>query len=132
MMNEKTLGAVVRQLRKANGWTLRQMSHKVGIPFSTLAKVEQNKLTLTYDRLKQLSSRLEMSMAELFARAEGAVQRSVVMGRRSLGTSGSPIRTITANGEGECLCEDLRIKRMVPMIARVAQRCRRLEDVSPR
>ena len=83
-MNENTLGGVIRKLRKGNGWTLRQMSDKVGIPFSTLAKVEQNKLTLTYERLKQLSSRLEMPIAELFAQADVPVQRRVVTGRRSL------------------------------------------------
>ena len=77
-MTEKTLGGVIRQLRKSNGWTLRQMSDKVGIPFSTLAKVEQNKLTLTYERLKQLSSRLEMPIAELFAEAE--VRRGCLRG----------------------------------------------------
>ena len=117
-MNEKTLGGVIRQLRKSNGWTLRQMSGKVGIPFSTLAKVEQNKLTLTYERLKQLSSRLEMPIAELFSQAEAPMQRGVT-GRRSLGASGNPEQTRSLNGDCECLCADLRMKRMMPMIARV-------------
>src|SRR6187549_329494 len=53
-----TLGGLIRALRQRNGWTLRQMSEKVGIPLSTLAKVEGNKLSLTYDKLQQLTARL--------------------------------------------------------------------------
>ena len=51
-----TLGGLIRLLRQRNGWTLRQMSEKVGIPLSTLAKVESDKLSLTYDKLQQLTA----------------------------------------------------------------------------
>jgi len=62
-----TLGGLIHRLRRRNGWTLRQMSDEVGIPLSTLAKVEADKLSLTYDKLQQLSSRLGMTMAEFLA-----------------------------------------------------------------
>ena len=62
-----TLGCLVRRVRAANGWTLRELSGKVDIPESTLSKVETGKLTLTYDRLQQFASRLGMSMAEFLA-----------------------------------------------------------------
>ena len=49
-----TLGAVLRGIRARNGWTLKEMSAKSGIPVSTLSKVEHDRLTLTYDKLQQI------------------------------------------------------------------------------
>lgn len=49
-----TLGSLLRSLRQRNGWTLKQMSERTGIPLSTLSKVEHDRLTLTYDRLQLL------------------------------------------------------------------------------
>jgi transcriptional regulator with XRE-family HTH domain len=51
-----TLGSLIRLVRKKNSWTLRQLSERVGIPLSTLAKVETDKLSLTYDKLQQFTA----------------------------------------------------------------------------
>ena len=56
-----TLGSLIRLVRKKNSWTLRQLSERVGIPLSTLAKVETDKLSLTYDKLQQFTARLGLS-----------------------------------------------------------------------
>jgi len=118
-MNEKTLGSIIRLLRKNNGWTLRQMSKTVGISVSTLCKVEHDKLTLTYVKLQQLSSRLGMTLAGLLASAEIPAPTPVTMGRRSLATSGGSARIFTPGCDYEYLCADLRTKRMMPFIARI-------------
>ena len=60
-----TLGALLRGLRHREGWTLKEMSAKSGIPFSTLSKIEHDRLTLSFDKLQQLSQRLGMRMSEL-------------------------------------------------------------------
>ena len=117
-----TLGGLVRLLRQRNGWTLRQMSDKVGIPLSTLAKVEADKLSLTYDKLQQLTSRLGMTMTEFLAQADPVSRESsapVVTARRSLTTDDNSIRITTPNYDYEYLCADLRDKRMVPIITRI-------------
>lgn len=117
-----TLGGLIHRLRQRNGWTLRQMSEEVGIPLSTLAKVEADKLSLTYDKLQQLSSRLGMTMAEFLAlgeTAEGAPPEPVVTARRSLTSDGHSVRVETKNYDYEYLCADLREKRMVPILARI-------------
>src|ERR1700689_5236742 len=122
MANKKTLGGLIRLLRKKNGWTLRQMGEKVGIPLSTLAKVEQDKLTLTYDKLQQFSSRLGLTMTEFLAQAEASPAGSapaVVTARRSLATGGNSVQISTPNYDYEYLCADLREKRMVPIITRI-------------
>lgn len=62
-----TLGSLIRGLRRQKWWTLWQMRDKVGIPLSTLAKVEQDKLSLTYDKLHRFTSRLGLTMTEFLA-----------------------------------------------------------------
>jgi transcriptional regulator with XRE-family HTH domain len=117
-----TLGALIHLVRERNGWTLREMSDKVGIPLSTLAKVEADKLSLTYDKLQQLTSRLGMTMTEFLGQQENSTRTppgQVVTARRSLTAEESSIRMETANYEYEYLCADLREKRMVPILARV-------------
>jgi transcriptional regulator with XRE-family HTH domain len=117
-----TLGGLIRLVRKRNDWTLRQMSAKVGIPLSTLAKVEADKLSLTYDKLQQLTSRLGLTMAEFLAQAESSRAPSpphLVTARRSLTSDGKSIAVATSNYDYEYLCADLREKRMVPILARI-------------
>src|SRR3546814_8266290 len=63
-----TIGSLLRSLRARNGWTLKEMSERCGIPLSTLSKVEHDRLTLTYDKLLQISQRLNIRMSELFAK----------------------------------------------------------------
>jgi len=120
--DSSTLGGLIRIVRQRNGWTLREMSAVVGIPLSTLAKVETDKLSLTYDKLQQFTSRLGLSMAEFLAQGEPAAGSGAappVMGRRSLTTTGNSVHIKTPNYDYEYLCADLRQKRMVPIITRV-------------
>jgi transcriptional regulator with XRE-family HTH domain len=125
MTNERTLGSYIRLLRQRNGWTLREMGAKVGIPASTLAKIEQNKLTMSYQKLRQLSSRLGMTMTEFLARVEMPALESTasrVTARRSLASDSNSVRISTSNYDYQYLCADLREKRMAPVIARVKAR----------
>lgn len=116
--NPPTLGSLVRGIRARNGWTLKEMSAKAGIPVSTLSKVEHDRLTLTYDKLQQLSRRLDIRMSELFD--EGGEDNSPqVTGRRSIGTMDRAVRVVTPNYDYNYLCTDLRHKRMIPIITRI-------------
>ncbi|HRE36006.1 MAG TPA: helix-turn-helix domain-containing protein, partial [Sphingopyxis terrae] len=83
--NPPTLGEVMRGIRTRNGWTLKEMSARSGIPVSTLSKVEHDRLTLSYDKLQQLSQRLNIRMSDLFAEDAGDSAPRVT-GRRSVGT----------------------------------------------
>ena len=113
-----TLGAVMRGIRARNGWTLKEMSAKSGIPVSTLSKVEHDRLTLTYDKLQQLSRRLNIRMSDLFA--EGAEDNAPrVTGRRSVGALDRAVRVVTDNYDYNYLCTDLRRKRMIPILTRI-------------
>jgi transcriptional regulator with XRE-family HTH domain len=113
-----TLGTVMKSIRSRNGWTLKEMSAKSGIPVSTLSKVEHDRLTLSYDKLQQLSQRLSIRMADLFAEDESDSAPRVT-GRRSVGTIDQAVRVTTDNYDYHYLCTDLRQKRMIPIITRI-------------
>lgn len=114
----RTIGSLLRALRARNGWTLKEMSERCGIPLSTLSKVEHDRLSLTYDKLQQLSQRLNIRMSELFAeQAENA--EPAVTARRSIGRISDAIRVNTPNYDYYYLCPELRRKRMIPVLTKV-------------
>lgn len=116
-----TLGGLLRSIRSRQGWTLKQMSEKTGIPVSTLSKVEHDRLTLTYDKLYELSRKLGLRMSELFAELSDEVALPVTA-RRSLGNLQNAIRIETPNYDYHYLCSELRRKRMIPVIAKIRAR----------
>lgn len=113
-----TLGNLLRSLRARNGWTLKEMSARSGIPLSTLSKVEHDRLTLTYDKLQMLSQRLKMPISELFA-DPGDKSDASVTARRSIGRTADAVRVNTPNYDYYYLCPELRRKRMIPILTRV-------------
>ena len=116
------MGKLIRAERQRRDWTLRQMSETVGIPLSTLAKVEQDRLSLTYDKLQQFTARLGLTMAEFLAQGQagaGPPSATSVTARRSATDPASTVRVETPNYDYDYLCADLRDKRMVPIIGRI-------------
>ena len=113
-----TLGSLLRSLRSRNGWTLKQMSERTDIPVSTLSKVEHDRLTLTYDKLVQLSQRLDIRMSELFADTP-ATPEPAVTARRSIGRIDDAVRVNTKNYDYYYVCPELRRKRMIPVVTRI-------------
>lgn len=113
-----TLGGLLRALRARNGWTLKEMSQRCGIPLSTLSKVENDRLTLTYDKLLQISQRLNIRMSELFAEDSNSPEPPVTA-RRSIGRIEDSVRVTTPNYDYFYLCPELRRKRMIPVVTRV-------------
>lgn len=95
-----TLGTLMRALRMREGWTLKEMSARSGIPVSTLGKIEHDRLTLTYDKLQLLGSRLGLRMSELFSEQAGEERDDVarpVTARRSVGDAAQSVRVETPN-----------------------------------
>jgi transcriptional regulator with XRE-family HTH domain len=113
-----TLGDLLRAVRSHRNWTLKRMSAQTGIPVSTLSKIERDRLTLTYDKLFQLSERLGMRMSEFFAETaeEGTLS---VTARRSIGEVETSLRVETPNYDYHYLCTELRRKRMIPVLTTI-------------
>jgi len=112
------LGTHLRQLRKLNGWTLRHVSEKSGLATSTLSKVENNQISLTYDNLLKLAEGLGVNIAELFASEE----IRPISGRRSITRSGDAKVQSTPSYDYNFHSTDLLGTRMVPIVVRVKAR----------
>lgn len=111
----------MRALRARYGLTLKEMAERTGIPFSTLSKVEHDRLTLTYDKLQMISEKLNIRMAELFAEPDdqGA---AIANSRRSVGRLADAIAITTPNYDYFYLSPELRQKDMIPIWTRVKAR----------
>ncbi len=116
-----TLGSLMRSLRERYGLTLKQMSERTGVPFSTLAKVEHDRLTLTYDKLQMIADRLGLRMSELFAEPKSE-QQAVANSRRSVGTRAGALSITTPNYDYFYLSPELRNKDMIPIFTRLKAR----------
>lgn len=129
-----SLGNLVRSFRKQQGWTLREMSLMVGIPLSTLAKVENEKLSLNYEKLQQLTSRLGLSMSEFLSQGDrkSAPTTAVVTARKSVTREENSIRIETPNYDYRYLCADLSQRRMVPILVRIRAHTLKEFDRLPR
>jgi transcriptional regulator with XRE-family HTH domain len=115
-----TLGRALRDIRLRRGWTLRQTSERVGITVSSLSKIENNRLTLTYDKLFELSRRLNIRVSELFRQVDPPER--VITGRRSIGRQQDATRVSTPNCDRYYLCDELKLKRMTPILNRIRTR----------
>src|SRR6202000_3229412 len=102
-----TLGSLLRSLRSRNGWTLKEMSDRSGIPVSTLSKVEHDRLTLTYDKLQAATQKLGIRISDLLADSADAPEAPVTA-RRSIGTNERAIQVTTPNYDYHYLCPELR------------------------
>lgn len=116
-----TLGLIMRSLRARRGWTLKQMSERTGVPFSTLSKVEHDRLTLSYDKLQMICERLNLRMSELLAEHQDAPAASA-NGRRSVATLASALSINTPNYHYFYLSPELRRKDMIPIFSRLKAR----------
>jgi transcriptional regulator with XRE-family HTH domain len=111
----------MRALRARYGLTLREMSARTGLPFSTLSKVEHDRLTLTYDKLQMISERLNISVSELFAEEKGAASVEA-NSRRSIATLAGAFSVVTPNYDYHYLSPELRQKDMIPIISHIKAR----------
>lgn len=58
-------GHILRTRREERGLTLRELAEKTGLPVSTLSKLENGKMAMTYDKMVRLGSGLEVDLASL-------------------------------------------------------------------
>lgn len=111
-------GAVVKEERLRKGWTLADASERTGLPISTLSKVENDKISLSYDKLVRLSNGLGIDISRLFGGRDSPPQKSVI-GRRSVTRrhEGRAIETPTYSHR--YLAADLLSKSFIPVVAEV-------------
>ncbi|MFZ0009330.1 MAG: XRE family transcriptional regulator [Steroidobacteraceae bacterium] len=112
----------MKALRRKHGWTLAEVSRRTGLPTSTLSKIENDKMSLTFDKLARLSASLRVDISALFngaAAADGAIDAS---GRRSITRSGEGKAIETQNYSHLYPSWDLLNKRIIPIVAELHAR----------
>lgn len=109
------------QARIAQGLSLRALSARAGLPYSTLSKLENGKMALTYDKLIRLALALNIDLKDLFANAEEA-SPPVAVGRRSVTRAGEERDADSKRHSHHYPAADLLGKMMIPIFIDVQAR----------
>ncbi len=110
-------GAALRAIRTKMGWTLAEVSVRTGLPVSTLSKVENDRMSLTYDKLVRISAGLNIDISRLFSAEANGSATSGVSGRRSIIRAGEGKAIETDAYHHLYPAADLLNKRFIPIIA---------------
>jgi transcriptional regulator with XRE-family HTH domain len=117
-------GAMLKAVRAERGWTLAQVSERTGLPIATLSKIENDKISLSYDKLVRISNGLGIDISRLFgAKAESAPE-VIPTGRRSITRTGDGSAIETKSYSHLYPAADLLNKQIVPIIAELKARSR--------
>jgi transcriptional regulator with XRE-family HTH domain len=115
--NRSRLGAALKALRTQNGWTLAEVSRRTGFSIPTLSKVENDRLSLSYDKLIRLSKGLDVDIAQLFTPANATGGPAAITGRRSVNRRGEGELVPTPNYDYWYLSTDVNHKKFIPLLA---------------
>lgn len=80
-------GQALHNARVSKGLTLRELAGRVGMPYSTLSKLENGKMSFTYDKLIRLAQGLGIDLQELMS-VNGEQPATSAPGRRSVTRAG--------------------------------------------
>jgi transcriptional regulator with XRE-family HTH domain len=122
-------GSMLKKLRIQKGWTLKEVSRRTGYPVSTLSKIENDRVSLTYDKLTRISAGLEVDFSRLFGAQESsadAPDSAALHGRRSVNRAGEGRSIESKNYFHLYPAAELLNKRLIPIIVEI--RARSLEE----
>jgi len=111
----------IRDVRVAKGLSLRDLSARAGLPYSTLSKLENGKMSLTYDKLIRLAQALNVDLKDILASPD---ERSapLAVGRRSITRAGEALDAESEKHVHHYPASDLLGKMMIPIIIDVQAR----------
>ncbi len=118
------LGNALRAIRRRLDLSLTEVAARTGLAISTLSKVENSQLSLTYDKLLQLAEGLEVDISAFFEPDPTAQDRlhPAVTARRSIARKADGLLVQTPNYDYRYVCTDLTHKAMVPIITTIRAR----------
>jgi len=108
---------MVKKLRIAKGWKLGDLANKTGFPISTVSKMENGKVSLTYEKLDRLSRALDVDIGTFFAPAAETPASPAGTGRRSIMRAGDGHEIETDTYHHLYQATDLLNKRFIPILA---------------
>ena len=118
--NRAKPGAILKALRKQKGWTLAEVSERTGLPIPTLSRVENDLISLTFEKLVRLSDGLQVDFAELMnsttakagAVGDGGTRRAIVR-------AGEGKEVDIPQGNYLYVASELLNKKIIPIVAEV-------------
>lgn len=121
------LGQRVKALRLAQKWRIADVAERAGLSISTISKVENGQMSMTYDKLIQLAKGLGVELSVLFSHddsrkpAKGSDEPRVT-GRRAVSGVGGGTYMKADWYEYWYLCPDFSHKDMIPIYGRTTAR----------
>ena len=115
-------GAALKALRRRNNWTLADVSRRTGLPTSTLSKIENDRMSPTFDKLARISSGLKIDMAALFDHGSVEDAQPAASGRRCIVRAGEGKAIETQSYSHLYPAWDLLNKRIIPIVAELHAR----------
>lgn len=122
MDNTVRPGAILKALRLERGWKHADVAQKTGFPVSTLSKIENGKLALSYDKIARLSKGLGVDIGVFFADETVPPGATSTGGRRSIIRKGEGRVMETETYSHRFLAADVLNKRFVPILGEVRAR----------
>jgi transcriptional regulator with XRE-family HTH domain len=111
----------IRDARRAQGLSLRALSARAGLAYSTLSKLENGKMSLTYDNLTRLAQALNLDLKDVIASTDRDVA-PVALGRRSVTRAGEGLDAGSEKHVHHYPAADLLGKIMTPILIDVQAR----------
>lgn len=108
-------GSALRAFRVQRGWTLAEVSSRTGLSIPTLSKLENDKMSLTYDKLVKISTGMGIELGELFSAGRPSGKQKGMTGRRCINRAGEGNSIETRNYLNVYLATELLHKRFVPI-----------------
>lgn len=115
-------GALLKAFRARNGLTLAEVSERTGLPVPTLSKLENEKVSFSYDKLMQIARGLQLDIAELLSSDASEAPPLRVIGRRSVCRAGDGVTVDSGSYVYQHLGTDLLDRAFVPMIGEIKAR----------
>ncbi len=118
---EEDVGEYIRQCRRRQKLNLKTLSERTGLSISTLSKLENNQIELTYAKLMIISEGLGVNLSELIFTQDKQQVLGRRTGHRSVTRHDARRKAASNNYDYGYLNTDLAKKSMVPVVARVKQ-----------
>ncbi|MEH7827680.1 helix-turn-helix domain-containing protein [Gemmobacter denitrificans] len=112
------LGNRMKAVRQACGFTLEVAAQRTGLAVSTIHKIENGRVSPSYENLVRIARAYDIGMERLFSSDHDAVQTT----RMTVTKAGQGRKVRSKNFEYEVLCNALAEKKIIPLVTRVEKR----------
>ncbi|WP_210878819.1 helix-turn-helix domain-containing protein [Roseovarius autotrophicus] len=118
------LGARMKAVRQACGFTLEVAAQRTGLALSTIHKIENGRVSPSYENLVKIARAYEIGMERLFSADHEPTQTT----RLTVTKAGQGRKVRAKNFEYEILCNAIAEKKIIPLVTRVENRAPLMRD----